>query len=103
MTDGHEGVPIRKLPTGVPGLDEAGDKPLDAALKGAEQIGFTIGGLIMMFVVSRIDYHNFQKPWVVYTILGGTVLLLLMVFGFPAINGARRWIPPAAPSSASSR
>src|SRR2546429_8062917 len=22
MTDGHEGVPIRKLPTGVPGLDD---------------------------------------------------------------------------------
>ena len=57
-----------------------------------KQIAFTIGGLVVMYVVSRIDYHNFQKPWVVYSILGGTVVLLLLVFGFPAINGARRWI-----------
>jgi len=57
-----------------------------------KQIGFTIGGLIVMYLVSRFDYHNFQKPWVVYSIVGGTVFLLLLVFGFPAINGARRWI-----------
>src|SRR3954452_19214545 len=57
-----------------------------------KQIGFTIGGLVMMLLVSRFDYHHLQKPWVVYSIMGGTVLLLLAVFGFPAINGARRWI-----------
>ena len=57
-----------------------------------KQIGFTIGGLAAMYAVSRIDYHFFQKPWVVYSIVGGTVFLLLVVFGFPAINGARRWI-----------
>ena len=32
-----------------------------------KQIAFTIGGLVAMFVVSRIDYHIFQKPWVVYS------------------------------------
>jgi len=57
-----------------------------------KQIGFTLVGLVGMFVVSKIDYHILQKPWVVYTIVGVTVLLLLMVFGFPAINGAQRWI-----------
>ncbi len=57
-----------------------------------KQIGFTLGGLLAMFLVSRIDYHFFQKTWVVYSVIGTTVVLLLAVFGFPAINGARRWI-----------
>ena len=57
-----------------------------------KQIGFTIGGLIAMFAVSRIDYHIFQKTWVVYSIVAVTAILLLMVFAFPAINGAQRWI-----------
>lgn len=57
-----------------------------------KQMGFTLAGLVAMLIVSRIDYHFFQKKWVVYAIVGGTVLLLLMVFGFPEINGARRWI-----------
>ncbi|MEJ7624448.1 MAG: putative lipid II flippase FtsW [Pyrinomonadaceae bacterium] len=57
-----------------------------------KQLGFTLGGLAAMLVVSRIDYHIFQKPWVVYGIVGITAILLLSVFNFPAINGAKRWI-----------
>ena len=57
-----------------------------------KQIGFTIVGLIAMFFISRIDYHILQKPAVVFTICGLTIVLLLAVFGFPPINGARRWI-----------
>src|SRR5229473_2022270 len=57
-----------------------------------KQIGFTIGGLVAMYIVSRVDYHIFQKPWIVYGALAVTALLLAAVFGFPEINGARRWI-----------
>ncbi|HRI04405.1 MAG TPA: putative lipid II flippase FtsW [Pyrinomonadaceae bacterium] len=57
-----------------------------------KQIGFTLIGLIAMYVVSRIDYHFFEKSWVVYGGLALTCILLLAVFGFPEINGARRWI-----------
>ena len=57
-----------------------------------KQIGFTIAGLVAMYVVSRIDYHVFEQPGTVYGIVGVTVLLLLAVFAFPPINGARRWI-----------
>jgi cell division protein FtsW len=57
-----------------------------------KQIGFTIGGLIAMFLVSKMDYHVLQRPYVVYSIMGGTIVLLLLVFGFQPINGARRWI-----------
>ena len=57
-----------------------------------KQIGFTLIGLVAMYVVSRIDYHFFEKSWVVYGGLAVTCILLLAVFGFPEINGARRWI-----------
>lgn len=57
-----------------------------------KQIAFTVGGLAAMFIVSKIDYRIYQKPWVVISICGVTVVMLLAVFGFPPINGARRWI-----------
>jgi len=57
-----------------------------------KQLGFTIAGLAAMFVASRVDYHVFQNRYVVFGALIVTVILLAAVFGFPAINGARRWI-----------
>ena len=57
-----------------------------------KQIVFTLIGLLAMFIVSRIDYHIYQNAWVVYGVIAVTALLLLAVFGFPEINGARRWI-----------
>ena len=57
-----------------------------------KQIVFTLVGLVAMFVVSRIDYHFYQKTWVVYGVVAVTAALLIAVFGFPEINGARRWI-----------
>ncbi len=56
-----------------------------------KQIGFTLIGLVAMYAVSRIDYHFFQKSWVVFGGLLVTCILLVAVFGFPEINGARRW------------
>jgi cell division protein FtsW len=57
-----------------------------------KQFAFTLIGLGLMFVVSKIDYRKYQNPQVVYGILAITVILLIAVFAFPAINGARRWI-----------
>lgn len=57
-----------------------------------KQFGFTVAGLAMMYAASRIDYRFWQNSFVVYGILIITVLLLAAVFGFPTINGARRWI-----------
>jgi cell division protein FtsW len=57
-----------------------------------KQMGFTLFGLVAMYVVSRIDYHIFEEPWAVYGIAAITIVLLLAVFAFPPINGARRWI-----------
>ncbi|HEY0657487.1 MAG TPA: putative lipid II flippase FtsW [Pyrinomonadaceae bacterium] len=57
-----------------------------------KQLGFTVFGLFVMYVTSRIDYRLYQNKTFVYGILILTVVLLLSVFGFGAINGARRWI-----------
>ena len=57
-----------------------------------KQGGFTLAGLAMMFAASRLDYSVFEKPVVVYSMLAVTVVLLIAVFAFPEINGARRWI-----------
>lgn len=57
-----------------------------------KQFVFTLIGLAVMFAASRIDYKLFENPVVVYTIFALTVILLIAVFAFPEINGARRWI-----------
>ncbi len=57
-----------------------------------KQLAFTLAGLAVMFVVSKIDYRRYQAPWFVYGFLALTVVMLIAVFAFPSINGARRWI-----------
>lgn len=57
-----------------------------------KQLIFVVIGIAAMFAVSRLDYHIFQNKWVVLAVFAVTVAALLAVFGFPAINGARRWI-----------
>lgn len=57
-----------------------------------KQFGFTLIGLVCMFAISRVDYRTYQKPVVVFALLFITIVLLIAVFGFPTINGARRWI-----------
>lgn len=57
-----------------------------------KQFGFTLAGLAVMYAVSKLDYRIFNNKFIVYGLVGITCLLLITVFGFPAINGARRWI-----------
>lgn len=57
-----------------------------------KQFGFTVIGLLAMFVVSRVDYRRLQSPRIVYGVLALSVILLAAVFLFSEINGARRWI-----------
>lgn len=57
-----------------------------------KQLTFTLLGIGLMYVASRFDYRKLQDGRVVYGLLGITVLLLLAVFTFPEINGAKRWI-----------
>jgi cell division protein FtsW len=57
-----------------------------------KQLAFTLFGVVVMLAASRIDYRLYQKPVIVYGLLAVTTGCLIAVFGFPEINGARRWI-----------
>jgi cell division protein FtsW len=53
---------------------------------------WTLIGFGTMFVMMRFDYQRLNRSWIVYGLLLFTILLLLSVFAFPPVNGARRWI-----------
>lgn len=57
-----------------------------------KQLTFTLLGIAGMYAVSRFDYRKLQSEKVVYGLLAVTAILLIAVFAFPEINGARRWI-----------
>src|SRR5215510_8632990 len=56
------------------------------------QIQWAALGLIVMLIVRRIDYHSLGRPGFVYGFLSVCALLLLLVFLFPKVNNAHRWI-----------
>ena len=53
---------------------------------------WTMLGFGAMFVAMRFDYQRLNRRWIVYGALLVTILLLLAVFAFSPVNGARRWI-----------
>jgi cell division protein FtsW len=57
-----------------------------------KQAMWTLIGLGVMFVTMQVDYAWLRNKRIVYPLLAMTVLMLLAVFGFSPINGARRWI-----------
>ena len=75
-------------------LKETADNPTGATqfTYFYKQFGFTLAGLVVMYAASKFPYHWYQDKRIVYGLLILTAILLIAVFGFPAINGARRWI-----------
>jgi len=57
-----------------------------------KQAAFVGGGLVLMLIGMRVDYHVFKKPVIIWTLVGTTLVFLLAVFAFAPINGTRRWI-----------
>src|SRR6266850_162070 len=49
-------------------------------------------GLVVMLAAMQFDYVRLKDRRIVYGLLVLTTLMLLAVFAFPSINGARRWI-----------
>ncbi|NLX25405.1 MAG: rod shape-determining protein RodA [Lentisphaerae bacterium] len=59
--------------------------------KWVMQLIFGIVGFGIYFALVWYDYTRFSKlSWFFY---GGAMVLLLLVFAFPELNGAHRWIP----------
>lgn len=58
------------------------------------QMIFVVAGLIIYLIASNIDYREYRGIAPFAAIV--TVLLLLAVFLFEPVNGARRWIPLGA-------
>jgi len=57
-----------------------------------KQSVWTIIGFAVMLFAMQFDYQQIRRWWIVYPLLLLTILLLLSVFGFAPVNGARRWI-----------
>jgi len=53
---------------------------------------WTMLGFVAMFIAMRFDYQRLNRRWIVYGALLLTIFLLLAVFAFAPVNGARRWI-----------
>jgi cell division protein FtsW len=53
---------------------------------------WTMLGFVAMFIAMRFDYQRLNRRWIVYGALLVTIFLLLAVFAFSPVNGARRWI-----------
>src|SRR5258707_8635236 len=53
---------------------------------------WTLIGFVVMFIAMHFDYRMLRSRWIIYGLLLLTIFLLLAVFGFSPVNGARRWI-----------
>jgi len=64
---------------------------LSAFQSGFMQLVYIVAGVVIAFIISRIDYHHFLR----YAVPAGFIVIagLIGVFFFPPILGARRWIP----------
>jgi cell division protein FtsW len=56
------------------------------------QIVWACLGVTLMLTLMRIDYRKLRQPSVIYTVLGVTSLLLIVVLFLPSVNDTRRWI-----------
>jgi cell division protein FtsW len=56
------------------------------------QLAWATLGLSAMMIAMRVDYHHYERPAVIYSLLGVSVFLLALALFFPARHGAHRWI-----------
>src|SRR5437588_7479825 len=57
-----------------------------------KQAVWTLLGFAAMFLAMRFDYQRLNRRWIIYGLLLATLLMLVAVFAFSPVNGARRWI-----------
>jgi cell division protein FtsW len=57
-----------------------------------KQAAWAALGLMTMLVVMRVDYRQYRRPAVIWSLVAVAAVLLVAVFLFPARNNAQRWI-----------
>jgi len=58
----------------------------------SKQLVWSVVGFVAMFAAMRFDYHRYRNPAIIWSLIGVTTLLLLLVFFGPRINGTQRWL-----------
>ena len=56
------------------------------------QLAWGALGFALLLGAMRVDYHQYRRPALIWSLLGAVTLGLLAVFLFGPNNGARRWI-----------
>jgi cell division protein FtsW len=56
------------------------------------QMGWAVVGIIAMVVAMKVDYRRYKHPAVVFSLLGGTSLMLISVFFLDRAHNTHRWI-----------
>ena len=55
------------------------------------QLGWATAGILAMVVATKIDYRRYKHPAVVFSLLGLTTLLLILVFFLDRAHHTHRW------------
>ena len=53
---------------------------------------YALVGMVALVALMQLDYEKYNSPRFIYPAVGATTLLLMLVFLFPGVNGAHRWI-----------
>ena len=58
-----------------------------------KQLGWAVAGMAAMVAGMKIDYKYYKESAVVFSVLGGTTLLLIMALILDSSHNTHRWIP----------
>ncbi len=58
----------------------------------SRQLAWVGIGVLLLLAFMRVDYHQFRRPVVIWSVLGVTTLALVAVYFFPPRNHTYRWI-----------
>jgi cell division protein FtsW len=74
---------------------ERGTAPYSFLVK---QLMAAVVGTGLLLTIMRVDYHEYRRPALIWTLLAVTAVGLLAVFFFAPRNGTQRWISLAGTS-----
>ena len=57
-----------------------------------KQAAAAVAGLLVMWVLMHIDYRHFDRPQILYALVGGVLALLVLTLFGPELNNTRRWL-----------